>query len=71
MSKLDKLFELYFGNCKHLPTAIKDEAKLKIKDLMLEIIGEDEPDLGHSRPTEVVPARNDLRAELRKKVEQL
>ena len=48
------------------------EAKQQIKALMLELIGEDhEPGNDRLTPYHDTVAQNDLRAELRKKVEEL
>jgi len=67
MSKLDEIFKPVYAGSSDDDSVSK--AKEDIKALMLELIGEDE--------TEGVPGlmkknvRNNLRAELRKKVEEL
>jgi len=54
---------------------IRDEAVAQINlllvDFVNEVVGEDEADMGNSRATEVVPTRNQLRAEIKQRANQL
>lgn len=82
MSKLDQIFKDYKNVAGWSavestdPTRTRNEAWLKqqIKDLMLELIGENEeiknPNLHHSI-REVIEDENTVKAEIRKKVEEL
>jgi hypothetical protein len=79
MSKLDQIeYETYTGTAPQNPDGsyqrITPNTKRQIKDLFLELIGEDDND--HSKfpgaaTDEYIEGRDDLRAELRKKVEEL
>lgn len=85
MSKLDEIFEQYTNLLRGYAgdKITNTEAKQEIRDLFLELIGEDEHVMGvaalmdeSSGKKEVIQAHrsqatNELRAELRKKVEEL